>query len=620
MVISWILNALSKDIADSVIYSKTENELWDSLEQRFGRSNGAKLYHLQKELSGLVQGNNDIAGYFTKLKRLWDELDALNVVICCSCVCTCEGKVKLTKSLEDQRLIQFLMGLNDIYAQARGNILMMNPLPSIDVAYSLILQDENQREVYANASFNSDSVSFMAAGETKQPNAQLLADFAAFMVIGQGRNFQKNRNQEQRGAILGQKYNNSGQKFTNKSRSLRERRGHAQEDCYRIIGFPDDFEFTNQKNYQNQIKGNAVLAHEDHETQGGQNAENNNNFGQQLNKEKVAEMINMYKQAKLAQAGNSGINANSVAGTILKYSGSGLSMKSPQAFGEVREGLYILEPSSLKSKGLFSSNVSSIQKGRNSTLESMSFSSPVYVNAIPDVKLWHWMTIVEEHGHFLLSSKSNAFLMLKFFLSMVERQFNVKVRMIRSDNALELGKGTQEATFLALEGILHQLSCIATPQQNIVERKHRHLLEIDRGLMFQSRMPMCYWGESILTATHILNRLPSSVLQGKTPSEILFQHKPKYDYLKIFGCLCYASILAQGIGNFDERATSCVLLGYLLQQKGYKLLELSTRKVFVSRDVTFHESHFPFAEINIAHHTIFPSSTFTTEPTFQPHH
>ncbi|XP_075095400.1 uncharacterized protein LOC142173679 [Nicotiana tabacum] len=58
-----------------------------------------------------------------------------------------DRKAKLTKSLEDQRLIQFLIGLNDIYAQARENILMMNPLPSIDVAYSLLLQDENQREV-----------------------------------------------------------------------------------------------------------------------------------------------------------------------------------------------------------------------------------------------------------------------------------------------------------------------------------------------------------------------------------------------------------------------------------------------------------------------------------------
>ncbi|KAH0637164.1 hypothetical protein KY289_037079 [Solanum tuberosum] len=94
MVISWILNLLSKEIGDNVIYSKTAKELWDSLENRFGRFNGAKLYHLQKELSGLVQANNDIAGYFTKLKRLWDELDSLNLSSCCTCVCMCEGKAR----------------------------------------------------------------------------------------------------------------------------------------------------------------------------------------------------------------------------------------------------------------------------------------------------------------------------------------------------------------------------------------------------------------------------------------------------------------------------------------------------------------------------------------------
>lgn len=65
------------------------------LEQRFGRTNG-KLYHLQKELSETVQGNSNVASYFTKLKRLWDELDALNLMICCSYVCVCEGKSKLT--------------------------------------------------------------------------------------------------------------------------------------------------------------------------------------------------------------------------------------------------------------------------------------------------------------------------------------------------------------------------------------------------------------------------------------------------------------------------------------------------------------------------------------------
>nr|XP_009629562.1 uncharacterized protein LOC104119694 [Nicotiana tomentosiformis] len=420
MVISWILNALSKDIADNVIYSKTAKKLWDSLEQRFGRSNGAKLYHLQKELSGLVQENSNIAAYFTKLKRLWDELDALNVIICYSCVCVCEGKAKLTKSLEDQRLIQFPMGLNNIYAQARGNILMMNLLPSIDVAYSLLLHDENQREVYANAHFNSESVSFMAPREAKQPNAQLLADFAAFMITGQRKNYQKLRSQTQRGAAISPKYNNSGQTFVKfQQRFKGKKKNNPNVSCQHT-----------------QIKGNAVLTHEERENSAGQSTElNNSNFGQQLSKEQIAEIMHMYKQEKLAQTENKGINANAVAGTILKYSCSvftslkldtwiidlgasehmcfdhnsflfltplpvplnislpnsfkGLLMKSPHIFGEVREGLYLLEPSGLKSKGLFNSNIPSILKERSSVSKSVSFSSPVQINGTPDVKIWH---------------------------------------------------------------------------------------------------------------------------------------------------------------------------------------------------------------------------------------
>lgn len=47
MVISWLLNSLSKDIANSVIYSRTVKYLWIGLKERFGQSNGVKLYHLR---------------------------------------------------------------------------------------------------------------------------------------------------------------------------------------------------------------------------------------------------------------------------------------------------------------------------------------------------------------------------------------------------------------------------------------------------------------------------------------------------------------------------------------------------------------------------------------------
>ncbi|XP_019238231.1 PREDICTED: uncharacterized protein LOC109218330 [Nicotiana attenuata] len=128
MVISWLLNTLSKAIAESVLYTKSAKEIWDELEERFGQSSGLQIYHLQKEMSESTQGNWDIAGYYTKLKRLWDELDSLDICQHCTCGCSCGGKLKNNKSQQDNRPIQFLMGLNDTYAAARSNLLMLSPL------------------------------------------------------------------------------------------------------------------------------------------------------------------------------------------------------------------------------------------------------------------------------------------------------------------------------------------------------------------------------------------------------------------------------------------------------------------------------------------------------------
>ncbi|XP_075088114.1 uncharacterized protein LOC142170176 [Nicotiana tabacum] len=131
--------AFINGICDEPALDSKDHAQWS----RFGQSNGAKLYHLQKEVAKTVQGNSSIAAYLTTLKKLWDELDSLNSHLGCTCTCVCEGKKKVAKFLEDQRVIQFLMGLNDVYAHARGNILMMSPLPNMDHAYSILLQDES---------------------------------------------------------------------------------------------------------------------------------------------------------------------------------------------------------------------------------------------------------------------------------------------------------------------------------------------------------------------------------------------------------------------------------------------------------------------------------------------
>lgn len=80
----------------------------------------------------------------------------------------------------------------------------------------------------------------------------------------------------------------------------------------------------------------------------------------------------------------------------------------------------------------------------------------------------YFLTIVDDFSRetwtFLLSTKANVFTILKHFLAMIERQFQTTVKILRSDNALELGSSKETSLFLAEKGIIHQTSCTSSPQ------------------------------------------------------------------------------------------------------------------------------------------------------------
>lgn len=72
--------------------------------------------------------------------------------------------------------------------------------------------------------------------------------------------------------------------------------------------------------------------------------------------------------------------------------------------------------------------------------------------------------------------------------------------------------------YLTDNGIIGQTTYVNTPQQNgIAERKNRHLVEVVRSLMITTNVPEYLWGEAVLTAAYLINRMPSSVLNFETP-------------------------------------------------------------------------------------------------------
>ena len=112
--------------------------------------------------------------------------------------------------------------------------------------------------------------------------------------------------------------------------------------------------------------------------------------------------------------------------------------------------------------------------------------------------------------------------------TMVLAQFQTKIQVFRSDNGKEYFNKALRKYFLE-KGIVHQSSCNDTPQQNgIVERKNKHLLEVARALCFTNKVPKYLWGEVILTATYLINRMPTRVLNFKTPLQVFTNCNPKF--------------------------------------------------------------------------------------------
>ncbi|XP_016473235.2 uncharacterized protein LOC107795165 [Nicotiana tabacum] len=167
----------------SVEYSELAKDIWSELEERYGKADGARLFELKKELAHISQGSLDIASYFNTIKQLWDDISSISVNHLS--VCTCGGNNKVE---EEQRVYQFLIGLNDTYLQVRSNIIMMKPLPSMNTVYNILLADEKQRQVSSASHFSNNSASFNAGYCKKQ--------------------------------------------------------GHAIDKCYKLHGFPPNFKFT----------------------------------------------------------------------------------------------------------------------------------------------------------------------------------------------------------------------------------------------------------------------------------------------------------------------------------------------------------------------------------------
>uniref|UniRef100_A0A2N9FTT4 Reverse transcriptase Ty1/copia-type domain-containing protein n=1 Tax=Fagus sylvatica TaxID=28930 RepID=A0A2N9FTT4_FAGSY len=188
LVITWILNCVSKKIHSSVLYKPTAYVIWKELQEKFSQSNGPQIFQLEKEIGSLTQNQNSVSDYYTHLQGLWEEL--------------------LNYSPKSCLLLHSLL----LLWCYEGQILLMDPMPPINKVFSLIRQEDRQRSI---GSLN---------GSLSNP----FVESTALSVKSEGPRY-------------GAYKQSSGQK---KERPLCTHcglLGHTMDKCYKLHGYPPGY-------------------------------------------------------------------------------------------------------------------------------------------------------------------------------------------------------------------------------------------------------------------------------------------------------------------------------------------------------------------------------------------
>ncbi|GJT51520.1 ribonuclease H-like domain-containing protein [Tanacetum coccineum] len=424
VVLNWILTSLSQDVYLGHVFSDNPAKVWNDLKETYDRVDGSIVFNMIQKINSFKQRSLHVVEYYHKLNSLWKEFDALTKLP----DCTCEARNEVVDHDKLMKLMQFLMGLDDVYQPIRSSILTREILPEAKDAFVIISREESLRGSGNWSNGNS-------SGNWSNGN---------------------NANKGNYDSLLCKNYG---------------LKGHTINRCFEIIGYPPGFKRNpNLKPVNNLNSNNSDIR--------GSSVSNNDKSASplSLSNEQMMKLMSLLNDKSTAGTANMAV--------VPKYTVSLLSVNK------------LIKDSKL----------------------SVCFDkSNCYVQDLRKQKVLG--TGSEFVGLYLFDEKFN--------VSPTVCNRNLNLNYIKNDLPCDVcHKAKQSRESFPLSE--HKSSVVG------------QLIHLD------------VWGPYKVVSREGF-RLPSSVLNGKSPFFLVYGREPNLSHLRSFGCLCYVSVV-KGSDKFSSKS------------------------------------------------------------------
>ncbi|KAF7845046.1 uncharacterized protein G2W53_001951 [Senna tora] len=267
-VTGWLVNSMTKDLAEAYAFSSSARQLWLELEDKYGKGDRPRVFHLKKKLMTLKQNGATLDVYSNNLKKLWAEINCLQPRKKCSCDVN-----KLREEDDDSNdVMQFLSGLDEKYDSVVDTILMMEPTPSYNKAYAIVARIEGQK-------MNSKS-----SIDVNESSAMAVKNFVQQKTNSENKNLTWRKDQKK----------DRHCSFCNKD-------GHMEDSCFKKHGQPEwHKEWKAQKGKKGSYSNNVTEAQTTEASSSVTNSKDVSNFSELFQRE-----LQKYLKGKPSGAENS---------------------------------------------------------------------------------------------------------------------------------------------------------------------------------------------------------------------------------------------------------------------------------------------------------------------------